>query len=334
MASQKPERHAEPTPIRRPRADQARLVADVLRHQIHAGGYSDGLPGEQDLASEFFVSRNTVREALAALKDEGLIDRGPRTGTHVAIRKYDHGLDALVGLKETFKGYGEIRNEVRATMTVAAPPSVANRLQLNPSEPVVFIERLRYLGDLPLSLDMTYLAPDIGRDVIEHSLEVNDVFALIEQVTGRRLGGAGVAVESVAADAHSAAILQVPDGAPVLLWSGSPIWTTADPSISSTSACVGIESPCAAIWLGEFDGPGQSARRRAGDHRRIAVHRGLHAVRRDLSARLIGHQPRERQGLHARRRVLVLRPVRRALSHRRRHRQHALSPSMTPEDHS
>src|SRR5215213_7974103 len=58
------EQHVEPTPIRRPRADQARLVADVLRHQIHAGGYSGGLPSELDLASEFFVSRNTVREAL------------------------------------------------------------------------------------------------------------------------------------------------------------------------------------------------------------------------------------------------------------------------------
>jgi GntR family transcriptional regulator len=68
---------AEPTPIRRPRADQARLVADVLRHQIHAGGYPDGLPSEADLATEFFVSRNAVREALATLKDEGLIDRGP-----------------------------------------------------------------------------------------------------------------------------------------------------------------------------------------------------------------------------------------------------------------
>ena len=183
--------HAEPTPMRRPRADQARLVADVLRHQIHAGGYPEGLPGEADLANEFFVSRNTVREALAALKDEGLIDRGPRTGTHVAIRKYDHGLDALVGLKETFKGYGEIRNEVRATMTVSAPPSVANKLELKPGEPIVFIERLRYLGDLPLSLDMTYLAADIGQQVIEHSLETNDVFALIEQVTGQRLGNAG-----------------------------------------------------------------------------------------------------------------------------------------------
>ncbi|MDT5178146.1 MAG: GntR family transcriptional regulator [Mycobacterium sp.] len=208
---------AAPTPIRRPRADQARLVADVLRHQIHAGGYADGLPAEAELAAEFFVSRNTVREALAVLKDEGLIDRGPRTGTHVAIRKYDHGLDALVGLKETFKGYGDIRNEVRAAMTVSAPPSVASRLQLDPGEPVVFIERLRYLGDLPLSLDMTYLAPDVGNEVIEHSLETNDVFALIELVTGRRLGNAGLSVEAVPADAHSAAILQVPDGAPVLL---------------------------------------------------------------------------------------------------------------------
>jgi len=207
----------EPTPIRRPRADQARLVADVLRHQIHAGGYTDGLPGESELASEFFVSRNTVREALTTLKDEGIIDRGPRTGTHVAIRKYDHGLDALVGLKETFKGYGDIRNEVRATMAVSAPPSVASKLKLSPGEPVLFIERLRYLGDLPLSLDMTYLTADIGEQVVEHSLETNDVFALIELVTGRRLGNAALAVEAVPADPHSAAILQVPDSASLLL---------------------------------------------------------------------------------------------------------------------
>jgi GntR family transcriptional regulator len=100
---------------------------------------------------------------------------------------------------------------------VSAPPSVANRLRLSPGERVVFIERLRYLGDLPLSLDMTYLAPDIGSEVLEHDLEANDVFALIEQVTTHRLGAADLAVEAVSADAHSAAILQVPDGAPVLL---------------------------------------------------------------------------------------------------------------------
>lgn len=204
-------------PPRRNRADHARLVSDVLRHQIHAGGHADGLPGEADLAAAFFVSRNAAREALATLAAEGLIDRATRVGTHVAVRKFDHGLDELVGLKETFSGYGEIRNEVRAASTVSAPPAIADRLGVPPGAEVVFIERLRFLGAEPLSLDTTYLVRDIGAAVLERPLESNDVFALIEQVTGRRLGAATLAVEAVAADAHSAALLRLAPAAPVLL---------------------------------------------------------------------------------------------------------------------
>jgi GntR family transcriptional regulator len=204
-------------PINRRRADRARRTADVLRQQIHAGAYPDGLPAENDLAAEFFVSRNTVREALTVLKNEGLIERGPKVGTHVAQRKYHHGLDALLGLKETFKDLGEVRNEVRAAMPVTAPPAVASQLQLKPGDRAVFIERLRYLGDLPLSLDLTYLTPDIGTQILDFSLESNDLFALIEQVTGQRLGSASLALEAIPADAHSAATLQVPDGAALLM---------------------------------------------------------------------------------------------------------------------
>jgi GntR family transcriptional regulator len=208
---------AEAIPIRGPRADRARRVADVLRQQIHAGAYPDGLAAENELAAEFLVSRNTIREALGILKNEGLIDRGPKVGTHVAQRKYDHRLDALLGLKETFKHVGEVRNEVRAAMPVTAPPSVARRLQLQPGEEAVFVERLRYLGDLPVSLDLTYLAPDIGSRILGHPLETNDLFALIEQISGQRLGSASLALEAIPADAHSAATLQVPDGAALLM---------------------------------------------------------------------------------------------------------------------
>ncbi|BAX92201.1 GntR family transcriptional regulator [Mycobacterium shigaense] len=208
---------AEAIPIRGPRADRARRVADVLRQQIHAATYPDGLPAESELAAEFSVSRNTIREALAALKYEGLIDRGPKVGTHVAQRKYDHRIDSLLGLKETFKHIGEVRNEVRAAMSVVAPPAVANRLRLEPGQQAVFIERLRYLGDLPLSLDLTYLAPDIGTQILDYPLETNDVFALIEQVSGHRLGSAALALEAIPADAHSAATLQVPDGSALLM---------------------------------------------------------------------------------------------------------------------
>lgn len=193
----------------------------MLRQQIHADAYRDGLPGDHQLAAEFSVSRNTVREALGILKHEGLIDRGPRVGTHVAQRKYSHGLDALLGLKETFKDLGEVRNEVRVAMAVTAPPSVARRLRLEPGERAVFVERLRYLGDQPLSLDLTYLVPDIGTQILDHPLEnlleKQDLFGLIEQASGRRLGSASLALEAIPADAHSAATLQVPDGAALLM---------------------------------------------------------------------------------------------------------------------
>jgi GntR family transcriptional regulator len=212
---------AEAIPIRRPRADRARRVADVLRQQIHAAPYLDELPTESELAAEFSVSRNAIREALGILKHEGLIDRGPKVGTHVAQRKYDHRIDSLLGLKEAFKHVGEVRNEVRAAMPVVAPPAVASRLQLEPGEQAVFIERLRYLGDLPLSLDLTYLTPDIGTQILDHTLEnpleTQDLFALIELVSGHRLGSASLALEAIPADAHSAATLQVPDGSALLM---------------------------------------------------------------------------------------------------------------------
>ncbi|MGW0180079.1 winged helix-turn-helix domain-containing protein, partial [Nocardia sp. NPDC003345] len=86
------ERAAGPATVRRLRADQARQVADILRHQILAGAFGDTLPSEHRLATEHETSRNTVREALALLRDEGLIARAPRVGTRVAARKYDHGL--------------------------------------------------------------------------------------------------------------------------------------------------------------------------------------------------------------------------------------------------
>jgi GntR family transcriptional regulator len=208
---------AEAVPIQVARADRARRTADVLRQQIHADAYPDGLPPENELAAEFSVSRNTIREALGILKTEGLIDRGPKVGTHVAQRKYNHGLDSLLGLKETFKNQGEVRNQVRAAMQVLAPPSVAHRLGLRAGEHAVFIERLRYLGDLPLSLDLTYLVPDLGNQILGHPLEDNDLFGLLEQVSGQPLGSASLALEAIPADAHSAAALQVPNGAPLLM---------------------------------------------------------------------------------------------------------------------
>ncbi|MCE5289667.1 MAG: GntR family transcriptional regulator [Nocardiaceae bacterium] len=205
------------TSARRLRADQARQVADVLRHQILAGTYTETLPAEQELADEYAVSRNTVREALALLRTDGLIDRAPKVGTRPTTRKFDHSLEALLGLQETLKEHGTVRNEVRTATVISAPTAVARRLGLDPGARVVYIERLRFLADLPLSLDLTYLTPEIGAEVLRHDLETNDIFVLLEQISGQSLGRADLALEAVAADPHTATTLDSPVGAPLLM---------------------------------------------------------------------------------------------------------------------
>ncbi|MFE7774362.1 GntR family transcriptional regulator [Streptomyces sp. NPDC057445] len=203
---------------RRLRADQARQLADLLRHQILAGGFADGsLPHEGIIGRDYGATRNTVRQALDLLRTEQLVDRVPGLGTVVVGRKYRHGLNRLQGLAETLHEHGAVTNEVRTVGPVAAPAPVAARLGVPDHSDVLYIERLRLLGGLPLSLDLTYVPMDIGAELIGCDLENTDVFRLLESLTGRRLGTAQITLEAVNADAHSAAVLQAPRGAALLM---------------------------------------------------------------------------------------------------------------------
>ena len=60
-------------------------IAERIREAIHDGSYSPGTRlVERSVARELGVSHIPVREALARLADEGLVDRMPRRGARVA----------------------------------------------------------------------------------------------------------------------------------------------------------------------------------------------------------------------------------------------------------
>lgn len=61
-----------------------RQIAGILRARIEDGTYRRMLPSEPALVEEFDVSRNTVRAALQALADDGLVLRVRGKGTYVA----------------------------------------------------------------------------------------------------------------------------------------------------------------------------------------------------------------------------------------------------------
>jgi GntR family transcriptional regulator len=221
MPAERTREHAAPVSAarrRRLRADQARQLADLLRRQVLTGCFPDGvLPLEDVIGADYRMSRNTVRHALDLLRAEQLVERQPGVGTVVVCEKYSHGLNRLQGLAETLREHGQVTNEVRTVCPVPAPAAVAGRLRIPEHADVLYIERLRRLNRLPLSLDLTYIPMDIGTRLLDCDLENMDVFRLLERLTGQSLGTAEINLEAVNADAHSATVLQAPRGAAVLM---------------------------------------------------------------------------------------------------------------------
>ncbi|GGN92884.1 GntR family transcriptional regulator [Nocardia rhizosphaerihabitans] len=200
------------------RSAPARRIRDILRARIRSGVYGNRpLPAEAQLAADFATSRNIVRDALTLLRDEGLIDRVPGAGTFVVADKAVQGLDRLRGLAETFETRSDrVVNRVLLAEVVPATPLVAERLELEPGDPVVALERVRYLDGAPLSLDASYLTADVGIPLLDKDLTGCDVFGLLEAELGLPLGSAAVAIEAVATDPTVAGLLEVRAGSPLL----------------------------------------------------------------------------------------------------------------------
>lgn len=62
-------------------------IAAILRKEIVSGGYRrhDRLPASRNLAQSYGVARNTLRDALAQLEREGLIETRAGSGTYVVF---------------------------------------------------------------------------------------------------------------------------------------------------------------------------------------------------------------------------------------------------------
>jgi len=192
-------------------------MADVLRGVVTDSAPGRLLPTERQLAVEYGVSRNAVRAALDLLRGEGLVERIQGTGTRVTRAALPHGIDALRGLAETFTGRGEVRNEVRLARFVPASAPVAARPEVGVGSDVLCLERRRLVDGRPVSLDLTFVVPDLGEQLLGCDLAGNDVFVLLERLAHQPLGQAELAIEATTADGSAAEQLDVAPGSPLLL---------------------------------------------------------------------------------------------------------------------
>ena len=82
----------KPTEARQPSNHVAREIANLIMTGVWQEGFT--LPREIELASQFEVSRTSIRESLSILKAKGLLAARQKAGTHVRDRINWNMLDA------------------------------------------------------------------------------------------------------------------------------------------------------------------------------------------------------------------------------------------------
>jgi GntR family transcriptional regulator len=132
----------------------------------------DALPPERDLASEFAVSRITVRKAIDGLVHEGMLVRRQGSGTFVCAR-VEKNFSKLTSFSEDMRARGRTPRSVwlrRSAGTVTPEESLT--LRSSPGTPVYRFHRIRFADDAPMAIEYaTVLASSLpSLDSVESSL--------------------------------------------------------------------------------------------------------------------------------------------------------------------
>jgi GntR family transcriptional regulator len=187
----------------------------ALRQAIesHVLGPDDALPPERDLATDFSVSRITVRKAIEGLVGEGMLVRRQGSGTFVCAR-VEKNFSKLTSFSEDMRARGRNPRSVwlrKAAGTVTPEESLT--LRSSPGTPVYRFHRIRFADDAPMALEYaTILASCLpSLEAVESSL-----YTALEQA-GNRPVRALQRLRAVLFTAEQAELLQTKEKGPGLL---------------------------------------------------------------------------------------------------------------------
>ena len=205
-------------------------IAQLLRQRV-SGSTEPGLATEQALCAEFGVSRTTVRQALAALKRDGLLQSRRGVGTRIvpprAVRTYTRSsgdpLHAGLGSEQRIVSFG-----------MGAPPApAAGFLGLAPGEPALGIVRTHALEGAPLSVVASWLPAQYAARITPAAVRGQTMHELLWRRFGLLQKKSVHTIRVGRADARIASLLGITIADPVLyiqssvrLAGGRPVrWT-------------------------------------------------------------------------------------------------------------
>jgi GntR family transcriptional regulator len=204
-------------------------IADQLRERVAQGEFAAGrlLPSESELSAAYDASRVTVRKALEALREEGLVDARQGFGWFVAADPLRQSLGRLGTIEGQLASSGvAAERRVLDFEFVAAPAWVAAELGKGT---VLRVRRLNLADGEPFARVTVWCPERLGSSLSRDEVERSPFYELLPI----ELGGATQTIGAAAASVEDAAVLAIPAGSPVLVCRRTTTSVDGDPVLIS-----------------------------------------------------------------------------------------------------
>jgi GntR family transcriptional regulator len=203
------------------RSDAARRLADLIRSDILAGRLTGALPLEFELVSRYAGTRNAVRDALNALRDQGFLSRVPGSGTFVVAERVMFSITRTVGTIRVSEEYVPTENaadyEVIGLHFRPAPEVVARHLRVDLGEEVAYLETLISFGATPLRLRSSWIPVDRCRGLFDGRSLQGYTPDLLAAVLSAPLHTDHLFIEAINADPFTAELLRTRTDAAIMV---------------------------------------------------------------------------------------------------------------------
>jgi len=195
-----------------------------LRQGIESGLFTtyETLPTEQELQEHFKLSRTPIRQALAKLSADGLIDRRRSQGTLVLPQPFEEHLHAFTPFTEEVRRKGQTPGSKLLEFTIIPADADAERLlALPPGASIFHFRRLRFINNEPVGILTTHVAvsivPDLQASDFTDTGPQQSLYYVLERIYGLRMVRATETFRAVTLDAEGARLLRVHRNTAVLM---------------------------------------------------------------------------------------------------------------------
>lgn len=190
----------------------ARVLEEALAGRARPG---DTFPPERELSTRLGVSRSTLRHAVDALVDGGLLERIPGAGTYVPRRPRAPRV-GLTSFSEDMRLRGlQPSSRVLRFESSTATGWLAREMNLERGAPLVYLQRLLLADRVPMAVDENYL-PAERLPGLANMRAPSSLYALLQERFGITPQYGEDQVEAITATEVQARLLDIKAGDPLL----------------------------------------------------------------------------------------------------------------------